>query len=396
MFKLFFTGAFGFIRLLLFGVLFQVGAGIPASTWAFPCTDLAVAHQLKEPELDVRTHSVLQSHSIHQLARDLQKHDIRLNFELDGDYDIERNVVGAGYPIQRRVLRRLLSLAFPDATFVEAKVSDLLDGTRTSIRFKLLDHALQDEEFELGVREPKTPTEVEMTRMKLGNPEVYSYSQDQVRTHFGFPQEAKILSIYTSNSGIQEVDRILSGLPNPPDRVILSYSYLASLDEVKKWFKNSSKYDFVSLTDSKKKLRRTKRGPLIVYNNTRGRLPELYSASDFAIVIGPNNFFEPLIAHCPTLIYPGNPDRFNYSIPAYTQLAEVAIASHGALILGSGSTSQELKALWTKLTTFDRTQIIHPAFSRGLRGGKIGLEKLLDDLESKIRFQIQTSGMRNR
>jgi hypothetical protein len=348
-----------------------------------------VAHQLKNPELDDRVGVVLRAHSISQLEQELQKRDIRLNFELDENGDIERNVVGAGYPIQKRVLRRLLSLAFPDATFVEARISDLLDGTRTTIRFKLRDQALQDDEFALGIRELRSPIVVEMTRMKLGNPEIYHYSREEVRAHFGFANDSKILSLYTSNSGVSEIDRILSGIPDSPDFVILSYSYLTGLDEIKKWFKNSSKYDFVKLSDFKKPIRRTKRGPLIVYNDTRGRLPELYSASDFAMVIGPNNFFEPIIAHCPTLIYPGNPNRFNYSIPAYTQLAEVAVSTHGALILGSGFSTQELIDLWNRLSKLDRTKMTHPAFSNGIRGGRIGLEKLLDDLEAKVRLQIE-------
>jgi hypothetical protein len=384
------------IRLQLLGFLFLIGLGLPALTQASPCSDLAVAHQLKDPVLDARVAALLQSHAISRLEQEFYRRDIRLNFELDGNEDIERNVVGAGYPIQRRVLRRLLSLAFPDATFADARVSELLDGSRTTVQFKLLDHALQDDEFALGIREPRNPTEVEMTRMKLGNPEVYDYSRDQVRSHFGFSQEAKIVSIYTSNSGIAEVDRFLSAISDPPDVVILSYSYLAGLDEVKKWFKNSSKYDFVKLSEFKKPTRRSKRGPLIIFNDTRGRLPELYSTSDFAVVIGPNNFFEPIIAHCPTLIYPGNPDRFNYSIPAYIQLAEVAIATQGALILGSDSSPREFKELWERLSKIDRTKMVHPAFSNGLRGGRNGLEKLLDDLLSKIRFQVEASAVRRR
>jgi hypothetical protein len=129
-------------------------------------------------------------------------------------------------------------------------------------------------------------------------------------------------------------------------------------------------------------------GPLIIYNDTRGRLPELYSASDLAIVFGANNFFEPLIAKCPTLLCPGRGADLDYSPGAYAQLAETALATRGAAIFFADQSVEALHQSYRLLLQIRPEDLAHPAFVRPASNPLSGFNDLLDDLEEKIRIQV--------
>ncbi|NDG85383.1 MAG: hypothetical protein EBX52_10170 [Proteobacteria bacterium] len=362
------------------------------------CNDLTTAHYSKEPEFDPRAEAILRVHPIHKLSEDFKKKGIRLVFDLDGGLEFESRISGAGYPIQRRSLQKILKMAFPEAAFSSAVDAAPTGGIEPlPVNLGLIDSALQFDQFELGVLEPASRYQVEMSRMKLGNPEVFSYSRSEIRKKLGFPLSDRIVSVYSSMEGLYGLHAMLRLMPEKPQIVILSHSTLMSLDEIKTLFGNARSYDFASLkvvlsrpeilTDA---ALRSKDCPLIIYNDTRGRLPELYAASDLALVIGANNFFEPLIAKCPTLLYPGSLDWLDYSPRAYRQLAETAVATGGAVLYGGEHTREALTRAYEKLLMVNPSSIQHPAFVRPRNTGLSGFNALLDDLEEKIRSQVHT------
>jgi|GEM_PF-3543281 len=360
------------------------------------CNDLTTAHYSKDPGFDSRAEAILRVHPLHKLSEDFKRTGIRLAFDLDGGLEYENRIRGAGYPIQRRVLRKILGMAFPGAVFAGPEAGSLSGANDpVHVNLGLIDSALQFDQFELGVIEPASRYQIEMSRMKLGNPEVFPYSRAAIRKSLGFPELSRIVSVYSSLEGLYSVDGLLRVMPVKPRYVILSHSSLVSLDEIKIRLMNSRDYDFASLRvilSTPKILTdpayRSKEGPLIIYNDTRGRLPELYSASDLAIVIGANNFFEPLIARCPTLLYPGDPDFLDYSPKAYRQLAETAMATGGAVLFGGQRTNDALIRSYQTLLSVNPAKIEHPAFVRGSGTGLSGFNELLDDLEHKIRVQV--------
>ena len=359
------------------------------------CNDLAVAVYQAEPVLDSRTDGILKKHPITALAGELRNSGIHLTFNLHGAYDVD-HPSATGYVVQRRMLRRLLQMIFPEAGFPEWLKSDL-----TSERPVFDPHgreiALDPEDSGLFLdwgleHEMLDSREIEMSLLKMGNPQVFELSKSGMREKLGIAPDTRVASIYTSIDGVGDIGKILNRFPEKPEIVFLSFSSRADLANLKIIFPEFAALNFSDLTlselysnpqaisDRKKKY--------LIFNDTRGRLPELYAASDYAIVIGANNFFEPLMARCPTLIYSGNLDDLGYSIPLYRTMKAHAEATGGAIDL---LWPYDAGAAYSRLVAIRPETIQHPAFTVSPHEKKTGLESLLDRLERKIRNQLGMS-----
>ena len=230
--------------------------------------------------------------------------------------------------------------------------------------------------------------------LKLGNPEVFHLSKATLRNRYGIGLHQKVLSIYTTQSGIQEIPSLLKAFPNTPDVVFISISNSFPANSIWTLLEGrvDRSFEFIELSEMSAANSRDSSGSSfrldvkrtrIVYNDSKGRMPELYAASDYAIVIGANNFFEPLMIKVPTLIVDGK--YFNYNSAAWTKLKNTALATGGAVSIPRAAPDRGgVKAL----LKIDASKIEHPAFVIPTGENKTGLHSLLDQIEFLVREQV--------
>jgi len=178
-----------------------------------------------------------------------------------------------------------------------------------TIHIHLTDSPLRNTPFSLPFSTQwKDPATLQMYRMKAGNPLSPTFSKNQVRKNLGIPESAKVLHVYFDGEEIETLESLYDQLPVKPDILILTPS--GSFSPYRQ-LSHFSDHEFVRLSQ----LPSHYDLPTILYNDRPHRMLELYSASDYAFVIGANNIFEPLRAHCPTLIYKNWPFGLQLTSP---------------------------------------------------------------------------------
>ena len=367
--------------LILFGVFSS-----PVAVFAARCDDLAVAIYKKEPDFDPRVFAVIKNHSISKLAQQLEEKGIGLAFLPRDGFDVDQVIKGIGYPVQNRVVKRLMSLALPRSRWLGEGVTPL--PKEKIVTYDLSDFALAESwspHQEFWGRE----SILQMFRVKAGNPEVFSFNRDQVRARYGIPEKAHLISVYAHEAQFDSLRPILEAFPKTPEVIVFSVSNWYETAELKKALGPGFRYAKLSLLAKRSsltiqfgKLLQRSKLPLVILNDTRGRLPELYSASDQAVVIGPNNFFEPLMVGTPTLIVDG--EDFPYSRSVWNEMSLYAASSGGAVFLHLPAHPQEAVG---KLLKIKRESVQHPAFGIPEGRTRTGLELLLDRIETMVRAQ---------
>ena len=323
--------------------------------------------------LPKEAYGVLQTHPISKLAESLRSEGSRLHFIFDG--------AGGGYETQGAMLKRLVS-----EIFNESNPGQKWRRTRT-IHITLTDSPLRNTPFSLPFDpEWKDPATLQMHRMKAGNPLIPTLAKDQARVNLGIPKSAKVLHVYFDGDEIGTLETLYDKLPVKPDVLILSPS--GSFSPYQQLY-HFSDHEFIRLSALPSKYTL----PAILYNDRSHRMLELYAASDYAIVIGANNIFEPLRAQCPTLIFKTSFFGFPFDSPVsyyhphfWNEMASIAEASGGAIAI---TRSRDAEKAFNRLFKIDPGSIHHPAFVK-VRGKKSPFQRLLDDLEASIRRQIET------
>jgi hypothetical protein len=367
---------------LIFGVF-----GLPTATFAGQCDDLAVAIYKKEPVFDARVESVIKNHSISKLAQELKEKGIGLAFLPRDGFDVDRVITGMGYPVQNRVVKKLMSLALPISRWLGEGAMPL--PKEKVVTYELSDFALAEswsahEEF-WGRN-----SILQMFRVKAGNPEVFQFNREQVRARYGIAEAASMVSIYVHEKEFHSIRPILEAFPKIPNVIVISVSNWYETADLKGALGSGFRFAKLSLLSKRSNLAiqfekfiQGSNMPLVILNDTRGRLPELYAASDQAVIIGPNNFFEPLMVGTPTLIADG--EAFPYSRNVWKEMSVYAASSGGAVFLHH---PHDPKSAVEKLLKIRRDAIQHPAF--GIPDGRTrtALELLLDRIETLVRAQV--------
>jgi hypothetical protein len=226
-----------------------------------------------------------------------------------------------------------------------------------------------------------------MVALKMGNPEIHSFSKGRVRAKYGIPSESVMIHLYLGEKQFSDARNFLRKLSGSVDLILVSLSMEYTLEELKQNLDRNYKFFKISelKADSRKLTKAQASGPypIIILNDSRGRMPEFHSASDACITLGPNNFFESLAAKCPTLVMPGM--SFQYELQSWERMVQIGQATHG--LIASPSMDEALNRL-PELLTMDRNRIEHPAFVIPKGENQSSYEHLLDDLSHLIRAQL--------
>lgn len=363
----------------------------PAGVNATPCDDLArsAAVYLHDPLFDPRALEIIRRHPISELTRQASLENRHFLFSaFDTGFDIEHPRGGMGYVVQNRMIRKILQTVFPGSRFHDpANGAPEWPSRRDLLTYRLRDFALGSfTHWDWGSEAGNT---LQMVHLKQGNPEIFVRSKESARAPYGIPDTAHVVSVYSSGEGLQEIPAILTGFPSLPDIIIVSISMDYPLDRLKEDL--GVKRPYVVLSElakdpssfSRKKGRsHSQSKPLVILNDSRGRMPEMHAASDQVIVIGPNNFFEPLMVKRPTLIYAGKNLRYNRN--ALERMEEAALATGGAVVVNPKTPfSQGIR----RLLAVNPEHIEHPAFAIPPGQVRNGFENLLDHLNRLIRDQ---------
>jgi len=322
-------------------------------------------------------YGLIRQHSLFRFAQRLREKGTLLKFGFHRQ--------GGGYEAQSAMLKRVLAEIFPES-FKEPRAT----GKVRKIEIDLSDSPLHNNLLQLPFSSTwKDPATLQMARIKPGNPLIPVYDKKTVRQRLRIPETARVLHVYFDGDEMPVLEQLYGMLPEKPDLIIMSPTGHFSPFE-----------DLESFSDMPfRKLSRINEAgadlptPGILYNDERHRMFELYTAADYAFVIGANNIFEPLRARCPTLIFrgrllsiPGCGNPVSYYHPVeWNKMAGIAERTGGAISIHEIA---EAFRAFPKLFAIDPATIRNPAFTPDTPGGKTPFEIMLDDLERSIRHQI--------
>ena len=327
------------------------------------------------------TYQHIQAHSISTLSRQLLNRHIAIDFKM-----AKRS---GGYFIQGRMFRQLLDEIFPP--LVQPSNHHLQIG----IEITIPDSAMY------GNPATTLLTHFEMPLLKSGNPLIAPLSKSQVRARLHIPVHAKVATFYTDSTTWFE--SALVNIPDKPDVVILSTKELLySMEDMSDLREKFPEYQVIELTDLEKQHDQPNLNQrYLILNNTKRRMMELYTASDYAVVIGANNFFEPLQAHCPVIYFKnsimGNLFREdaneildNYLPSSWKLMSDVAHQTHGAIgIIDYFDLPNAIR----KIEKIRPEKILHPAFVNPPGRNQSRFDDILDQLEALVREQLEENGV---
>ena len=331
-----------------------------------------------------QTYAPIQNHPIHQLARQLQEKKIRLVFESAQSLD--------GYIIQGKMLYRLIQEIFPTLPIH-------LDPPEHQIKIRL-----NIDDTALRGRMP-TPylNDFEMSRLKSGNPFIAPLSKQQVRTELNIPTDSKVVSFYADSELFFE--RAFFAISSKPQIVILS-TKKTSLKNASRLSRNFRDYQIIELTQlQKQKSFIDPTQKYIIFNDSKYRMMEVYTASDYAVVVGSNNIFEPLQNSRPVIYFKndwmesalgtwiglfGNSILTGYDPKVWRKNTDTADETHGAIGINHYS---ELSKAMKKAEKIRPEDILHPAFVVPEENAQSNFDDILDQLERLIRFQLKMEGI---
>lgn len=332
----------------------------------------------------------IRAHPIMKFAQQLHKRKIRLSFE-------DLSFSSDGYGMQRAMLGVVLPEVFPEAIF-NLGDNPSPDSDAIKIKIDLRDTPLHEGIFSLRF-DPDWEDEsiLQMARVKSANPLLVPLSKQGMREALKIPKNLTVASVYMDTTEEGALVRIFSKIKPKPDLVFLSFSWSTNLGKEK----IIPGYQVLSLSSRAMEEPHALDQPTIVFNDQKLRMMELYAASDYAIVIGPNNIFEPLRAHCPTLFFRRPWPYFSifeglagpvatYHSLEWNKLATLAEATGG----GFGITSTwQVPEVMKKIRALNPDAITNPAFTSYDKNSPVPFDRMLSDIENMIRNKLRAEGI---
>jgi len=142
---------------------------------------------------------------------------------------------------------------------------------------------------------------------------------------------------------------------------------------------------FRNLTDLKQGEIATLARPIIIFNDTTGKVPVLHAAADLSVVKGPINPFEGLTVGTPTVVF-NNKSTLNNYLPGTVEFMKQSVEATG----GGKYVSSIGGFLDVSLALFGKTVPLRP-FEVPTRTGKTPIQEFLDSLRYLIEAQISQS-----
>ena len=279
------------------------------------------------------------------------------------------------------MLVRLFQELFPFQPFARS----------TNIKITLFDSAMH------GQTPSPLSSFFEMPLLKNANPVIAPWSKVGVRTHLHIPMDAKIAAFY-SDSHERFIDA-LSEIPSPPEIVILSTKFTTLTSESRSFLSRQfPTYKVMTLTEFQAQHKPAESTEhYLLFNDTRHRMMEIYTASDYAVVIGSSNIFEPLQVLCPLIYFKNSVmgERYptlqnnilgGYHAETWKLMGDIANQTRGAVGIIYFSDLPEAIHQIEKINPKD---ILHPAFviPPGKNQSRFG--DLLDQIEKLVREKLK-------
>ena len=321
-------------------IVFTSSSGLAAIKCEAVFSNQKVITEFKELSVDELSSEVMhriQSHPIYQFSQSVASKGKDLIFKFRGgpnaNFGISKNLKGES--IQSQQLAKYLRFLFPNAKIKAVEGVDFQhSGDGIPIDFFVYDPAEVSKPyvFEKDVVLP-------MPLLKGGNPGQV-YSKNALRKIMGVPQGAKIIHFYLKNEVVHfdhflriksEIEKIYS-----PDIIIVSHGNqheTGSPFKVKNFIKgNDLNLQFKNLFDLSSLVARERViDSAFVFNDSTGLMGQLHAMSDFAVVVGPINFMEPLSVGTKTLYVdvPTSEIFTQYNSDTLSDLVQVGLKSGG-------------------------------------------------------------------
>jgi hypothetical protein len=232
---------------------------------------------------------------------------------------------------------------------------------------------------------------LDMAVLKAGNPGLVVAKKSELRAQMGIPQRAKVVSLYVKNERVfyQHSVELLSALRKAFDFDVLILSLAVQwepgeptgLVDLQRWAPVLSDFKTATALSHLREAELSSRESLFIFNDTIGWMPQVHALADLAVVVGPINFMQPLNMGTRTLLWTNSELRGSYQRAVLEELTSQAQNSGGFAV------SEKLVEVPEKIQSLlDGPEPVAPALVKV--SGTSALEKVLDQLESVIRSQI--------
>ena len=389
------------MKSVCFALLSLLLGGAASAALTPSCSQLATPLFGEHIEvMDAQAYAEIRNHPISTLASKLKAQGIVPSFQLDPEelYGLPRGRLGEA--IQAKVLVRILNTVFPNATFNKEVPGGL------QVVLGIYDSAECGDQVQglLAQQWFSGKGHIEMPLLKTANPMKSMIGRSWARGKMGIPKSKRVLSIYTDfdNAWGGNLSRLIQSIPpeTRPDVLILSQSSTDAMGDEEFFRRRLQVFremfpqnQMLKMTDGPLSSSVWSNLPVIIFNDTLGRMPEIYAASDTAVILAANNIFEPIRADVPTLFFTGKSVIRNYDRFEFIKMARVAEASGGAISMES--IDADIASAFRKLALVDTMKIKAPAFIIPKGWKKSAFSELLDQIQSEVEkmLALRSSGI---
>lgn len=376
--------AVAMVALILLGGVFQASASDCRALLLSEETLSPIESQASVADLPLPKNLVelIRKHPISRFADLVTSRGLSIDFEVGTPMMMIGDPSVIGESQQAVMIEKYLRLLFPKSqiVFYEGMLSPP-NRNKKNVRFSIFDPAETDTNtlahqiYSLD----SGSTELPMPLLKAGLPSMMPslLTKPEMRKRLGFGANTKrIASLYLKDLSV------LEGEENPLhtlqdsggfDQIILSFNP-SSFDHdgsLLAFYPRLSRMHLDSRIQNAK----------VIVNDTLNRMPYIYAAVDMAVVVGPVNFFEPLNARVPTLLYMPTSLMRVYSKSVLDHMQQIAQTSGGAEI--ATTQLQFDRALGKMLAQPPR--VIPPSLL--VKNGKSPFERVLDRLLEMMKQQ---------
>lgn len=289
-----------------------------------------------ERQLDAKQRQIIRQHSIQDLADELLKGK-GLTFEIMPFEDGVKIpfTYKSGEEIQAIFVQAILEELFPRSRF---EALDYRRDAKKSIRKPLgprVRLSVMDGAESPIWRSTGDIEGVQMPLLKVANGHYREFSKSETRTELGFSPQAKIAHVYANYSNTT-YDRNwrpsffdffakLRGLGYS----VIVLSWMGSEHEHERQWTLERQREIMELFDSVVNLtdlssNAERLGATMVFNDTRGKMLKIHTASDLVVVTGPINYFEALYSGTATVHFDNAMLSGDYEKAAIKTMANIA------------------------------------------------------------------------
>lgn len=233
--------------------------------------------------------------------------------------------INSGEALQSSFVEKVMKVILPDAMFLGIQERREITDRMDLIEFRVEDPAVLNIDYQEKLV-------LQMAKVKLANPGPVLQSRIEIKKVIGIAPDHKGVVTLTNSQFSDEkefIDLIDILLETGRSSLIIVSDNRFSRD-LRYRFRNSSDVELVKLTEIRGSPPKQNK-VVIAENDSRGRLPYVYAASDLVVIAGPVNIGEPIVAGT-ELIFFGPESQYmrRYETAVFTDMANVVRRSSQA------------------------------------------------------------------